>query len=226
MKSLFFISVFFIGTMLFNGATGQTKPCPEVAGFATDYCFTDSVMAGKAVLFKANTDTFYFVPGTGKKAVKLTHPKTSGLAEVSGLKKEYAKMTSDDILFLTFALGEWETQKMNIGFITTASGLSYRIDSKGSGKNPEAGKKVKVHYKGYLPDGTKFDSSFDRNQPFEFSLGKGQVIKGWDEGIQLFPVGSKGTLRIPPQLGYGNRPNGSIPANATLFFDIEVISAE
>jgi len=115
---------------------------------------------------------------------------------------------------------------MNIGFITTASGLSYRIDSKGSGKNPEAGKKVKVHYKGYLPDGTKFDSSFDRNQPFEFSLGKGQVIKGWDEGIQLFPVGSKGTLRIPPQLGYGNRPNGSIPANATLFFDIEVISAE
>jgi hypothetical protein len=208
MKSLFFISVFFIGTMLFNGATGQTKPCPEVAGFATDYCFTDSVMAGKAVLFKANTDTFYFVPGTGKKAVKLTHPKTSGLAELSGLKKEYAKMTSDDILFLTFALGEWETQKMNIGFITTASGLSYRIDSKGSGKNPEAGKKVKVHYKGYLPDGTKFDSSFDRNQPFEFSLGKGQVIKGWDQGFATMKKGEKAILRCRSDYAYGDGGQG------------------
>jgi peptidylprolyl isomerase len=110
---------------------------------------------------------------------------------------------------------------------TTASGLMYVIEKKGTGKQAEAGKTVKVHYTGKLIDGNKFDSSYDRNQPIEFQLGQGQVIKGWDEGIALFKEGGKGTLIIPYQLGYGERGYPPlIPARATLIFDIELIEVK
>lgn len=109
----------------------------------------------------------------------------------------------------------------------TASGLYYIVDEKGKGSMPVAGKNVTVHYTGTLADGSKFDSSKDRNQPFTFGLGQGQVIKGWDEGIALMPVGSKGKLIIPPGLGYGERgAGGIIPGNACLIFDIEVLGVQ
>lgn len=109
----------------------------------------------------------------------------------------------------------------------TASGLYYIEKLKGSGPKAETGKKVKVHYTGTLLDGTKFDSSVDRGEPFEFTLGMGQVIKGWDEGIAKMNVGGKGLLIVPFDLGYGNRAMGAqIPAYSTLVFEVELIGVE
>lgn len=82
-----------------------------------------------------------------------------------------------------------------------------------------------VHYHGLLTNGQKFDSSYDRGQPFDFVLGQGQVIKGWDEGIALLPVGSQAVLIVPPHLGYGDSDMGTIPPNSTLIFYVEVLAA-
>ena len=108
----------------------------------------------------------------------------------------------------------------------TASGLIYVEKAKGTGAKAVAGKTVKVHYTGTLLDGTKFDSSRDRNQPFEFTLGQGQVIKGWDEGISLMNVGGKATLIIPSAIGYGDRDMGTIPPYSTLVFDVELLEVK
>ena len=109
--------------------------------------------------------------------------------------------------------------------ITTTSGLKYIVIKEGKGKKAKNGRAVEVHYTGTLVDGKKFDSSHDRGEPIEFILGKGQVIKGWDEGIALMRVGGKMKLIIPPGLAYGEREVGDlIPANSTLIFDVELIS--
>ena len=110
--------------------------------------------------------------------------------------------------------------------VATESGLYYIMEKKGEGVQAEAGKNVSVHYTGKLTNGTKFDSSYDRKQPISFPLGKGQVIKGWDEGIALLKEGGKAKLIIPPHLGYGARDVGPIPANSILVFDVELVSVQ
>lgn len=108
--------------------------------------------------------------------------------------------------------------------VTTASGLKYVVGKRTGGAAALPGKAVEVHYSGYLMDGKKFDSSRDRGEPFEFVLGQGLVIKGWDEGIALMSVGDQLRLIIPPQLAYGDRGAGNvIPPNATLIFDVELM---
>ena len=108
--------------------------------------------------------------------------------------------------------------------ITTPSGLQYEEITIGTGATATAGNLVSVHYTGWLLDGTKFDSSKDRNEPFDFNLGAGQVIKGWDEGVQGMQVGGVRKLTIPAALGYGARgAGGVIPANATLIFEVEFL---
>lgn len=112
----------------------------------------------------------------------------------------------------------------NQNIVTTPSGLQYVDVVEGTGATPESGQKVTVHYTGTLEDGTKFDSSRDRNRPFEFRIGQGQVIRGWDEGLSTMKVGGQRRLVIPPQLGYGARgAGGVIPPNATLIFDVELL---
>jgi peptidylprolyl isomerase len=108
----------------------------------------------------------------------------------------------------------------------TASGLYYIEKAKGTGAKAMAGKKVKVHYTGTLLNGTKFDSSKDRNQPFDFELGKGQVVEGWDEGVALMNAGGRAMLIIPSNLAYGERDVPPIPPYSTLVFDIELLEVK
>lgn len=108
--------------------------------------------------------------------------------------------------------------------VTTPSGLQYADLVVGSGREGHVGETATVHYTGTLVDGTKFDSSKDRNQPFSFRLGAGRVIKGWDEGVEGMKIGGTRKLVIPPQLGYGARGAGArIPPNATLIFEVELL---
>ena len=131
--------------------------------------------------------------------------------------KQSAKINQGDIKTMT--------EKDNT--ITTPSGLKYIDIQEGTGPHPVAGKTVVVHYTGTLENGTKFDSSVDRKDPFRFPIGQGVVIKGWDEGVMSMKVGGKRKLIIPADLGYGSRAiPGVIPANSTLLFDVELIAIE
>jgi len=123
---------------------------------------------------------------------------------------------------------ELELEKLAAGYEKTASGLRYKVLQAGNtGTKATKGQQVSVHYKGQLADGTVFDSSYKRNEPIEFAIGVGQVISGWDEGIQLLEVGDKARLVIPSDLGYGaNGAGGVIPPNAILVFDVELVKVK
>jgi FKBP-type peptidyl-prolyl cis-trans isomerase FkpA len=115
--------------------------------------------------------------------------------------------------------------------VTTPSGLQYTDTKVGTGAQPKPGQTAIVHYTGWLDEngakGKKFDSSVDRGEPFEFAVGQGEVIRGWDEGVATMKVGGKRTLIIPPELGYGARgAGGVIPPNATLIFDVELLGVK
>ncbi len=129
-------------------------------------------------------------------------------------------------VFLALSCSAQENDQNNQekGFITMENGLKYTIDVEGQGLAAKKGDKVLVHYTGWLMDGTKFDSSKDRDQAFTFQLGAGRVIKGWDEGVQGMKIGEVRTLIIPAELGYGARGAGNvIPPNATLKFEVELL---
>jgi len=151
---------------------------------------------------------------------KAEHDKTLA-ADKKKAEEKLQKNKSEETANLTKYLKE-----KNITAKPTPSGIYYIEKAKGSGTKAASGKVVKVHYTGTLLNGTKFDSSRDRNQPFEFTLGQGQVIKGWDEGIALMNVGGKATLIIPSNMGYGERDMGTIPPYSTLVFDVELLDVK
>lgn len=125
------------------------------------------------------------------------------------------------------AAQEAQITELATGFDKTDSGLRYKIIQEGNGTKAEKGQTVSVHYKGQLPDGTVFDSSYKRNQPIDFALGVGQVIPGWDEGIGLLKVGDKARFVIPSDLAYGSAgAGGVIPPDATLVFDVELVAVK
>ncbi len=125
------------------------------------------------------------------------------------------------------AQAEAEMEELAAGFEKTNSGLRYKIIQKGDGAKAEKGKTVSVHYEGALSNGQVFDSSYKRNQPIDFTIGVGQVIPGWDEGIGLLQVGDKARLVIPSHLAYGSAgAGGVIPPNATLIFDVELMAVK
>ena len=120
-----------------------------------------------------------------------------------------------------------QMDKIAAGYDETPSGLRYKILQEGNGKKAEKGNMVSVHYKGQLLDGQVFDSSYQRKQPIDFTIGVGQVIPGWDEGIQLLKVGDKARLVIPSNLAYGSQgAGGVIPPDATLIFDVELVAVK
>ncbi|MCK4653363.1 MAG: FKBP-type peptidyl-prolyl cis-trans isomerase, partial [Candidatus Cloacimonetes bacterium] len=125
------------------------------------------------------------------------------------MRKKMSKILKFTLIILALAATLFaqinQEHKNEMQYIITESGLKYIITEKGDGKIPQNGERVKVHYTGTLEDGTKFDSSLDRGEPFTFELGAGHVIKGWDEGIALLHQGDKATFLIPPELGYGSR---------------------
>ncbi|MFL3022080.1 MAG: FKBP-type peptidyl-prolyl cis-trans isomerase [Cytophagales bacterium] len=137
---------------------------------------------------------------------------------------EKMKMNDDQQLSIDLELIDNYLKENNIDAVKTESGLRYVIEKTGQGENAAPGDNVSVHYTGMLLDGEKFDSSLDRGDPLNFTLGQGMVIRGWDEGITYFNKNSKGTIYIPSSLGYGaSGAGGVIPPNAVLVFEIELI---
>ena len=157
--------------------------------------------------------------GSGKDVVASQNtPDTIGSTEI---QEQVAEGT---ILNPTITMAENIMAQDDEKVTTTDSGLQYVDVVEGDGATPKTGQTVVVHYTGTLEDGSKFDSSRDRNQPFQFKVGVGQVIKGWDEGVGSMKVGGRRKLIIPSNLGYGSRgAGGVIPPNATLIFDVELL---
>lgn len=149
-------------------------------------------------------------------AVVAQQPKPKAASKSAAGKKQPAK---------TAAAPKSTGMELNKEY-TTESGLTYKITHKGNGPQAHAGAKVKVHYTGRLTDGKVFDTSTGRGEPIEFTLGKGQVIPGWDEGIALLHVGDKAVLTIPSKLGYGEQGTQGIPGGATLIFDVELVDVK
>lgn len=148
----------------------------------------------------------------------------NGMALRSGFRLPVFLVGCWIILLIMFVLKPLTGKAAEEVMVTAASGLQYVDLVAGSGREAHAGETAIVHYTGKLTNGTKFDSSKDRNEPFSFRLGAGHVIKGWDEGVEGMKIGGIRKLVIPPQLGYGSRGAGSvIPPNSTLIFEVELL---
>jgi FKBP-type peptidyl-prolyl cis-trans isomerase FkpA len=148
----------------------------------------------------------------------------NGMAVPSDFRLPIFLLGSWIILLIVFVFNPLSGKAAEEAMVTSGSGLQYVDLVAGSGREAHAGETAVVHYTGTLTDGTKFDSSKDRNAPFSFRLGAGQVIKGWDEGVEGMKIGGIRKLVIPPQLGYGSRGAGSvIPPHATLNFEVELL---
>jgi peptidylprolyl isomerase len=159
-------------------------------------------------------------------ALALSFVACSGKTEESTAPSDTAATAREETSAASAPAARSDTFAMPTNLQTTPSGLQYVIDQPGTGPKPQAGQTVTVHYTGWLTNGTKFDSSRDRGEPYSFAIGQGNVIEGWDVGVADMKVGEKRTLVIPPALGYGDQGSGPIPPNATLVFKVELLGVE
>jgi len=181
-----------------------------------------------SLLKSGNQPLPWMKKGAGQKVeftVKVVTVKTSAQLQQEQQTASASQMNTDEKIISDYLA------KNGIKATRTSSGLYYKVDKMGTGEMPKSGNTVTMNYTGSTLDGTKFDSNvdpkFNHVQPFDFKLGVGQVIKGWDEGIALMPKGSKGTLYIPSPLAYGAQsPTPLIPANSVLMFDVEVVDVK
>ncbi len=185
---------------------------------------------GDSGIFKCDADSTFMKMFKARSLPKFVHPGDVVKFEVRILEvqsQEAFKAQKDAEKKLNFDRAEIQLKdylsREGISVEPTASGLYYIETKKGTGNPPAAGDKISVHYTGTLTDGTKFDSSIDRGKPIEFEVGKGQVIKGWDEGLLLMRKGGKARLVIPFSIAYGERGVGNIPAFSPLVFEVELI---
>lgn len=218
MKYLFLVT----GLILSLATIAQCDTCnlPEAA----DYCYTDSLFVGYCAAFSEDETTFQFISGKKVKSIPLAEEtNTKYFLELANNKK--LKIRSKDLLFIQAATAQWAIEKMTLGYTLDDQGLGIKIFEEGTGTVPQKGENIKVHYSGFLLDGTKFDSSVDRGRPIEFILGTGRVIKGWDQAFSQIKRGTKARILVPPALGYGARGAGGgvIPGNATLIFEVELM---
>lgn len=209
-------SAYAIGSSLGNYLKSNLDQQAEL-GFQLDDKF---ILAGVNDVFSDNVQmTEEEIKATlqqfDAKIQKLAQEKQKELAE-QAQKEAEKNIEAGDTFRAEFAKQE--------GVITLDSGLMYLVETMGEGEKPKAEDTVQVHYKGELIDGTEFDSSYQRGEPATFPLNR--VIKGWTEGLQYMPVGSKFKFVIPPELAYGSVASGPIPANSTLIFDVELLKIE
>jgi len=228
-------------SILFNSNTlSHPMELPMVASVHQADVYEGMAMMhkGDSAVFKCNADSVFLKLFKFREVPKdLKDVKTIifdiKMVNIESKEEKDAKMKAEQEAAQQKAMKdkeeEWNNiqkylKENNITVQPTDDSLFIVITKDGNGPKPQKGDKVKVHYTGYLLDGTKFDSSVDRNQPFEFELGQGRVIKGWDEGIAALRKGSKAKLIIPSKLGYGARgAGGVIPPYAPLVFDVELI---
>lgn len=203
----------------------QCEACEEGKDVLT-YCYQNENFKDYCATFIDGAPSFLISVGKKSKPIDLTLTATlKDLISFSNNKK--SKISATDILFIQEALKVWKIESWNIGHAFTESGLGIKTIVTGNGAIPKKGQIAIVHYSGFLEDGTKFDSSVDRKEPFEFEVGAGRVIKAWDEALQKLSIGSKSLIKVPSKLGYGRRGAGrAIPPNATLFFEIEVLGVK
>ena len=222
-KSILLSSFFLL--IITASAFSQCTICNE-ENSKTTFCYQNEAFEGYCAVFTDGKKIVSLKKGKKTKTISLSaNASLNDLITISKNKKP--KVSALDVLFLQEALKVWFVESRKLGMEYTESGLGIKMIKEGDGVLPEKGQKVKVHYSGYLADGEKFDSSVDRDEPFDFVLGAGRVIKGWDEGFAKLKVGSKAILEIPAKLGYGNRgAGGVIPPGATLYFEIELLGVE
>lgn len=237
MTQRFLLSI--LGLFTYFAVQAQCDPCSPVPGETIDFCYTDTEMPDRCAQFSFDAATFQYENPSRKKNPVLTLPvpatedpaTTVYLTQLAVDKK--LKLSTSDIIFIEralerradwMAIKSWNKEQVNQGFTIAPSGLAYKVLTEGNGLQAFKGKRVSVHYTGYLLDGKKFDSSRDRGKEFQFTLGAGQVIQGWDEGVAMMKVGSRYLFRLPPDLAYGDRGfPGAIPPKSTLYFDVQLI---
>lgn len=199
----------------------QCESCAVPSDYKAQYCYQEAAFEKFCAAF--NEEQKYFCLYNGKKTQQIPDGERDAAYFANLAQDRSLKLDAEALLFIQNALARWEIESRKIGYTFRPSGLGIKIVSEGTGDFPEAKKNVRVHYAGYLEDGTKFDSSYDRNEPIEFPLGMGRVIKGWDEGIAALRRGTKAWLYIPSDIAYGAADKGSIPPNSTLIFQVEVL---
>lgn len=226
-----YLYILFFALFIYQQANAQCEKCVKIVSAKISYCYTNAMFPNQCAQF-IEKGTFFYIQQKGK-AVKVNLPKDRDLKYLASIASDkILKLSAIELLFMQEALKSWQVEEVVLpfksGFTMTETGLGIKVLQEGTGEFPAVGKKVIVHYSGFLENGQKFDSSVDRGQPFSFPLGQQQVIRGWDEGIAKLKIGSKAILKIPANLGYGaaGAGGGVIPPNATLFFEVELIGVE